>query len=549
MKKADWIFEISNKPDITSYKWANKVWSILSTILLWFMWVCRAFSGCQWLKFLYRRAVKKCGKSNVDNKSGRINVPPIVCELYFIVGTILHIVIYFASWNNCLVKILTIYYLFETTVWILYYTIFRRFFEIGYTIYHQLEYLTMLFIIIPTQAVCFCNLWSIKFADTFIALLGAGDSTIPHLIRVMGAMFSAIVISMIISSFPTEAIKKTDNKLRMFIIGCGDVVKERLYPAIKATECASKVMIYDLDKKEVKENYCKYLKNSDAISNAVTSMVDKKDVIWIETPPNAHIPYLKKFLETKAKVIVVEKPIAIKEEELASIEKIIAVDKNRDRIFFLSYYILEKALPLFFLTSNNEKFRKYLDVEDESIVDNWRFLMGRMKKATVTILEGEDNRDWAFENDEGGQKLETFLHNVVIASLLCGDPQGWTDYKYIEILENKTCEISASAKSSKTEIELYLKKNALETELKRIAIFEFDEGKIEADFDKKSVRLYFNKLDMYVTIEVKSHFKQNYSIITDMVSRVAQGECSSFEIDGLSKQIESIRWLIKLRKK
>ncbi|MBQ8751539.1 MAG: Gfo/Idh/MocA family oxidoreductase [Clostridia bacterium] len=546
--KKPYVFQVSTKPDISSYKWINEEWSLLSMTLLWFIWACRFFSMYQHLKAIYRLLVERLGRSNTDNQSGRANIPPMMGEVYYLAWTALFVVAHIFGWDSLLLRGGAIYYLFESTVWILYYTIFRRFFEIGYSIYHQLEYLTAIFLIVPTQALCFAKLYGGDFRNMLAALLGADGEAIPFPVKVLGCVLSAIVISMIISTFPLEAIKKRDKRPCMFIIGCGDVVKERVYPVIRSSECASRVEVYDLAAQQSRVDYCQYLASPAAICGAIDSRMTNEDVVWIETPSFAHLSYLEHYIDSKVKLIVLEKPIAVDRQELQRVEAMIATDADRDKIFFLSYYVLEKALPLFFLTNNNERYRKYLDVEDESLADNWRFLLGRMEKAEVTIYEGEDNRDWVYDRQKGGQLLETFLHNVLIASLLCGRPEHWTEVACKESVQaGNMWEISATAKSGNTDIALYLKKNAPAEELRRTAVFTFSGGRLEADFDAKSLRIYFAALDKYSTIAVKRHFDRKYSVLTDMVSRVVEGECSTFEIDGLFNQIPCINWLLDLQ--
>ncbi len=543
--KKPYIFQVSTKPDISSYKWVNTELSILSTVLLWFVWACRFLSLYQHIKAIYRII----GKGKTENLSGRPDIPPMMGEIYYIIWTALFVVAHIFGWDNLVLRIAAVYYLFESSVWILYYTIFRRFFELGYSIYHQLEYLTAILLILPTQALCFAKLYSRSFREILSALLGAGNDMSPFPAKVLGCMFSAIVISMIISAFPNEAIKKKDKRPRMFIIGNGDVVKERVYPAIVESESARRVDIYDLNSAPERDSNCNYFESQEEICADIDKKLKTGDVIWIETPSYAHISYLNRFIDSKAKLLVLEKPIAVSKEELAEVEKLIKADANRDKIFFLSYYILEKALPLFYLTNNNEKFRKYLDIEDESLADNWRTMLGKMEKAEVNIVEGEDNREWVFKEQNGGQLLETFLHNVLLASLLCGQPQGWSEVKCDESKgDGNRYEISVSAKSRNTDIMLHLKKNASSEELCRKAVFTFSDGTLEADFDKKSISIYFAKLDKYSTISVKRHFTQKYSVLTDMISRVVEGECATYEIDGLTNQLQCINWLMDLQK-
>ncbi len=564
-KKKPYIFTVSTKPDITSYKWAGTEISILSTVILWTIWLCRLLSIYQHIKAIMRiiskrkKAAKSAGADNgkrkakgkifgVTNKSGRPDIPPMTGELYFIVWTVLFSLAHAFHWDGLGWRIAMIYYLFESCVWIFYYTVFRRFFEIGYSIYHKLEYLTAMFLIIPTQALCFAKLYGMSFRAALMGLLGGAPDGTPFPVVILGCLFSAIVISMIISTFPMESIKKTDTRPNMYVVGCGDVVKERLYPAITKGGRANKLAVYDLNSAADRRDYCTYLEDQAAICEAINRRVTDKDIVWIETPSFAHVGYLERLLKSDAKLIVVEKPISVIEDELKKVEELVKDPQTRNRLFFLSYYTLEKALPLHFLTHAKDAHEKYLDIDDASLIKNWRIQLGALKSAEVHICEGTDDRGWVYEKANGGHLLETFLHNVLIASLVCGDPRCWTDVQYNERqTETNAHVISLSAKHGMASIELYQEKNAPAENGCRYANFRFAHGSIEMDMDTKMATVYFEELDERTTLSVKQDFEDRYSVMVSMATAVAAGEYSSAETDGYANQISTIRWLMSLK--
>ena len=555
-KSKPYIFQVSTKPDSSSYRWVGQELSLLSTVILWILWFCRVLSLYQHLKAL-RRIWKKYladrrGKDGhrITNKSGRPDIPPMFGEIYFILWTTFLVCMHIFGWSGMVIRALVIYYLFESTVWIFYYTVFRRFFELGYTIYHKLEYLTQIMLIVPTQALCFSHLYNQTFREMIAGLLGAGSDSTPFAVAILGCLFSAIVISMIISTFPTEETKEADTRPNMFVVGCGDVVQKRLYPALVSMLSKEKVKVYDLLWANEKTDYCTYLEGDKQIHEEIADAVTEKDVIWIETPPFAHVSYLKAFLETEAKLIVLEKPISICPKELDYVEKeILRVPQVRNRVFFLSYYTLEKALPLHYLVHLNEQYQAYLDIEDLELVKNWKILLGAMTSAKVYICEGEDSRAWVREEAYGGQLLETFLHNVLIAALFCEQPEEWSEVCLHEgVTEAYEQEITLTAKHHHADIQLYLKKNAKDDQLQRYAEFCFSKGRIYADLEEKTVTIFFDELDQQTTISVRGSFDKRYSVLADMVCRTAEGKCTASKTDGLMNQIAAIRWLLEQRK-
>lgn len=58
--------------------------SVLSTILLWSICICRYLSVLQTVKGCYRYIAQKKKIATRDGESTRVNVPPILPELYFI---------------------------------------------------------------------------------------------------------------------------------------------------------------------------------------------------------------------------------------------------------------------------------------------------------------------------------------------------------------------------------------------------------------------------------------------------------------------------------
>lgn len=540
--------QISTKPNKESYKWAGREFSLLSAILLFLIWGCRVLSLLQMLKFAYRTTIQLLKKTGVvDNKSGRPNVPPILCEIYYLVWLIIFVIIhhYPMEIENFWISIIACYYLFESVVWVLYYTVFRRFFEAGYSIFHELEYLTVLFLVIPTQALSLAFLYNLSFRDTLQGLLGAGGDRTPFPIVVLGTLFGAIVISMIISTFPTEAIKKVRKQKRVFIIGNGDVVKNRLKPALERNVNVKQdaVQEYDLLEEE-KEIDCK--KVVFRIVKEIKKNSDKNSIVWIATPTYTHVQYMESFLNTDTQLIVVEKPVASNKIDIDRTRNLITAYPNRKRVFFLSYYILEKALPLYYLVCNNPVYEKYLKVDNVDMVNNWRLMLGDLRSIKVEIHESEDLRDWVYNNNYGGQLLETFLHNVIVASVFCGSPKSWEveKYKNETDLDRHTSIITLDAKKNQVSIRLEMSKNIETQQKKRGAILEFEFGQIEADFEEQVAIVKYHSKEY--SVGIKDEYTSKYSVQVDLVNRTFEGECMTYESDGLLNQLDIIEWLLEI---
>ena len=544
MKKKSIFSQISTKPSPDSTKWAGKERSLLATVLLWSLWVCRVASLLQICKLIFRRVALAIKRATTDKKATRVNVPPVFCEIYYILWSAAMIGIYFLNLRGTAVNIAAGYYLFETVVWVLYYTVFRRFYEENYSIYHELEYLTVLILIIPTQATAFAILYNVGFTDVIAGLLGAADDLTPLPVKILGALFSAIAISLIISAFPTESVKKAYNKSKAFIVGGGDVVVNRLYPALTHAERPyGKTEVWDIDG-EGKPDYVRVAEDTEALTAHLKEAVDDDSVVWIETPTSTHSGYLKAMLDTPAAMIVLEKPVARTAEDIEEIKKIVANEEKRDRIFFLSYYNLEKALPLNMLCGYREGYVRYLDIEDEYLTKNWRIVIGTLTRAEVIVHEGADSREWV--RSDGGHLFETFIHNLLIASLIAGRPSTWENASVSQSEENGVETVSLTASVMGAPVVLSQKKGVSDGEKRRYARFEFTDGLIEVDLEGESATVYLYKIGKRFTVSVKELDKRKYSIMADLVMRCYLGELHSREVDGLDNQIECLEWLAAL---
>jgi len=560
------ICDVSAPPEKTSYIWARRTRSLLATLALWVVWLLRLFSVYQWVKAIYRWLGQTFKFGYVENDSGRPDVPPVLGEIYFVFFLILFSVTHHFNLSSPILTKVSYYYIFESCLWVTYYTVFRRSFELGYTIYHKLEYILTIAIIVPTQALCFSRVYSISFKDTFSSLLGASDNLTPPILLIFSFFLSAIIISIIISTFPSENIKKSIKKAKMIIIGCGDVVKSRLYPALKDSEYSTSIYGYDINETK---NFpiCKCFKNSDEIKKDCSKFIKQGSVLWIETLPDSHLEYASYAIKNHTGMVVVEKPIAISTDDIEAFEKMAAKPLTRKKLFFLSYYVLEKALPLTFLANISKEgaekrlkfYKKYLDISGEPLVMCWKQFLGDLKSVKVHITEGEDNRPWVKDNECGGQLFETFLHNILIAVEFCGPAvkydkktgqleEIWKNIEFKNADYSKVVhEISLKAQSQNVAIDLLIKKN--DSNKNRTAVLEFENGKITANFDEKSAKIEFTHLKAECTIKVKDEFSSNYSTLVDMVGRVYSKEALPQEVDGFENQTDTLRWLNQLDNK
>ena len=336
---------VSTRPNRTSWIWKGKV-SILALIFLHIVYISRLCSILQWCKYIFRCIKKKREKSfSTDKASKRINIPPCFVELYFIIWGIAMFTI---PTDFKAIHWFSYYFLFESFFWLLYYFFFRRFFEEKYAIMHLLEYIVILPIIIVTQTKCIAILLDISFGDALATLFFPTKQDNIYLV-ISSVLYTALIFGIFITNLPVERVKeKGGYRYNISFIGNGNIVKERLLPTLSDSNIKREVAIFDINepkeptetKKNVKIKYFQIDENS-------SKDVLASNIVWIATPPATHLHYLSKYLNTS--FIVVEKPLTTRKNEFLTFFRLRHSDMWK-HVFCLSYYYLEKALPLTYPT-------------------------------------------------------------------------------------------------------------------------------------------------------------------------------------------------------
>lgn len=542
--------KISTRPNKNAYVW-NGYRSILAAVLLYALWVCRVLSLLQISKFIVRSVhkckwVEKYGLSRLrgsrDYGSKRGNISPAFQERYFLIWLAVIFLVWRLDLQHGFVPWLEGYYVFESTVWILYYTIFRRFFEEKYSIYHPLEHLIIIIVILPTQALALADLYDASFRDAMLAIIGAGDG-LPTWVSILGTVYFAVTVSMIISNFPTETKKAGRHHV---IIGSGQVVEQRLLPALlKSNVQRNQVTLLSRDKdRQICGVTVRDITGQE--EKLLSEEASDQTIFWIETPSYAHMYYVHLLLPQDTGLIVVEKPATVLPEELRQLQRI-AGSEHRSKLFFLSYYMLEKALPLVHLNRRLPFYERYLDCRDwDNLWENYRGL-GDLREIHVSIREGMDDRTWVSDLRSGGHLLETFVHNMLIATEFAGLPETWdvSELKQ-ENGAGNWCRIKLSARANGVGIFLTMVKNdpKYDKNMQRNACLEFENGIVRANFDTGVVTLEDRKKRVRASLSTKQAFREKYQIQVDMVNRCFSEKLDPNLIDGLENQPQVLQWLM-----
>ena len=155
----------------------------------------------------------------------------------------------------------------------------------------------------------------------------------------------------------------------------------------------------------------------------------------------------------------------------------------------------------------------------------------------MQISEGADNRNLP----EGGQLIETFIHNCIMASLFAGLPEFWENVKFKSRSDERIEMVACGRKNVKVILLLSKKAN---NEEEQSATIKTERAIIKADFRTKTATIDTGKET--ITIGVKKEYEEKYDVQCSMVYDCYDNNIKTSEVDGLYNQIETLEWLMSI---
>ena len=351
--------------------------------------------------------------------------------------------------------------------------------------------------------------------------------------------------------------KDEEKETDLLILGAGDVVKNRLWPAITkgmnngTKKAFDKAYIHTIENipsfqeagwplPVVKPSFL--ADASQTMFQLLTKPKGSSVLGWIATPSDSHLYYIRMLLD-KADYIVVEKPAVQNSSDLLELKQMLADKKIRKRLFFLSYYILEKALILTFLKRPHPFYLKYLEGDIASFYQSFLEL-GKVRKVSVKLIEKTDMR----KLPKGGQLLETMIHHCLISSLFIGSPKTWQLKQYKEDRNGTIWHLTVTGENKETAtMELVKGFDGKQYKWKKqTACIVFENGKLFANLKSKTATIVKNNGKQKVRIRVSSLYNDAYDVQYDMAYRCFTQHIDPSDIDGLFHQTEVLEWLLKL---
>lgn len=471
----------------------------------------------------------------------------------------------------------------EAFFWISYYLLWRSFAEPVYTLYHPAEYFVLFPVVLLVQTVALAVLLSISPVAVFLALVDVAEQ--PAALAALGKFYFVIIIANLLSMFPQTRFKAPTV---VNIIGAGNVVATRMLPALlkgPARMTAEHIQVFDLDAAGAEGQYsalraCVEKQGVELHMEAGPPHVAEDRVIArivasgapaiIATPSSEHFRYVTA-LNGKGVRFAVEKPLSVLPQEIRAFTEV--GPQFRERMFALSYYGIEKALPLTYLLTNNHHYSRFLIFVEASVPPKdfaaavhsdapaLFARLGRLKAVRIDLIEGPENeaRAWTEEEGASGLLFETMIHPLILLQKLLrhqgcelgafkpvtiggrsrdtNEGRSITFLRFDGKVEKRSCddEIEQSV-----DVTLTCAKYA-ETKTRKGAA-RFEKGTLSFDFDQMTCTIAHGD-GQTMTLGVHGDFKRNYTVQMELARQFFRDGWIDVRFDDFDDQIEVLNWI------
>jgi len=449
--------------------------------------------------------------------------------------------------------------LIESIVWVLYYMLFRILMERNLTIFNESEYFVALPIVLVTQflliSILISNInplevMSLIFKTYTVEITNVSEGW-KIFLGMLGYMYTTIIIANIINLIPAIPVWKRPN---ITIIGAGDVVKNRMLPALLDNNIynakqisivsdyideAFKIKLKDLgiafyavSDHSISENEQSFEQNNKIRQKIVNYIKSRSSYAVIATPTDEHLAYMIS-LRKEGITFAVEKPIISNKSELKLLDY--GGDKLMEQGFLFSYYWLEKALPLNYFLTLNATYREFIDITYNGSTkymstNELSFIqhqLGKLKKIDINFFEDNEDRYWSLIKESGGIYYDMLIHSFTLLLHTTGLEENivlneksseWylsneADKKFGDLSKNLAATF-IHLEGSIAQCDFVIKTGKFTGTKKRDMLISYEHGNIYVDFDKKECIIsQENKSESKnILIKVKKQYQQKYVI-------------------------------------
>ncbi|WP_194835800.1 hypothetical protein [Nocardia sp. XZ_19_369] len=537
--------------------------------------LARLLSPLQWLKFRVRQRVQ----ANPPTTNMRPDFPAAYTEWYFLGVLVVALVAYVMRHNTPLrlpdfiagaLQVVGWILLAECVVWVLYYLMLRAFVERYYTIFHPAEYMLMfpLTLVIQTFLLSDVTGYGVNYIlQTFTGSPAVGG-VFGTTLAIFRYLYLGAAITVVLSSHPGIATRTAQN---ISVIGAGDVTVNRILPALKTLGYErDEISIASLDDPEAAAARA-------AIGDAARFQITEPSKVLeialrehaptiIASPTLAHFTQLVT-LATAGIPFAVEKPIT---EQRAEREILRAQgDSIMACGFALSYYSLEKGLPLTYFLNPLPNYLPFLAASEPGLLGGralhaLREEFGPVRSARIELLEGASRspsgfgRLWTEVPGTLHTFIETTIHPLLMMRHITGPgPVMWQQCalgRYAPRAAQVAAEygqqiaptwIEATGTHGNIQLSLLVAKHVPDQQARRVAVIEYAGGTATCDFDARRTEFSDTAGNDRGWIAIDNdkfggRYRQNYAVQMEMFMNFAINGWGAVRFDDFSRQLDAL---------
>ena len=565
--------KVSTRPVASSYVWGGRR-SPLAFAVFHTAFALRLFSPLQWIKYAVRR--REAAKPPTTNL--RQDFPAAYTEWYFIgllavaYGAHLargHLHSVLPGPLTDALCVLGWLLLTECVVWTLYYLMLRAFVERYYTIFHPAEYVLMFPLLIVVQVFLVSDVTGRGITGMLQAFIGnprAGDR-FGTTLAVVGFVYLGVAITVVLSSHPGIATRPAQT---LSVIGAGDVTVNRILPALRTLGYQhGGITISSVDDPETPAARAALAGRAQlritAPDQVLATALREHAPTVIASPTYAHFPQLVA-LAAAGIPFAVEKPISGSRAERAVLRS-----EGKDLMrngFALSYYSLEKALPLTYFLRPLPVYAPFLTAGEPGMLGGEamhavREGLGPVRSMRVDLLEGASRspsghaRLWTEVPGTLHPFVETTVHPLLLMRHVTGPgPVRWTRCglgRYGPRADRVRAEtgqeiaptwLEATGTSNGVDLHLRVAKHVPEHMALRRAVVEYANGTVVCDFDTRRAEFTVQGQDRgWLAVDTTrdaGRYRQNYAVLMSLFMTFAINGWGAVRFDDFEPQLDAL---------
>lgn len=565
---------VAGLPPRSSYVWGGTI-SVLAVSTYTAVIIARMISPLQLLiKSPYRYHRIQQNKALPYNlRTTRTNVPLVYTEAYFASELLLWWLLQRSEHGNSNLAITAFGSLvaLEASTWIFYYLILRSFIEPGFQTSHGAENLFFFPLVAFEQVVTVAAIRGYSITHSLHLFTGTSGVGADATFVVLGKLYIGVVLIALVNSLPQVSPKTTQG---IALVGAGSVA-ERILPALHELGYhKTEITVFDLAVPREAVYQSATVKHVQAQEQLIPELCRLRVPTIIATPMDDHLTYLT-VLSAQGIPFAVEKPVVPGGEELQIFNQ--RFTQLMSSGFALSYYALEKALPLSYFWTHEPAYREFLQSGDGSepmpeleALERLHGRLGALRSVNASLLESDARSPrgrsqlWTQWPPSFSRLIELAVHPIQLVLMMLGDDSNpvprdvklgrcaWRDLEVQRLLENEIgadgqwehigptyCDISGSASGRDFSVRVgkYLPDNLAARRL----FATFENGELCMDFDSRILRVKCDGLSD-LSISVNHRWKTRYTTQLALFRYALLAEFSQGRIDLLEDQLRAINW-------